>query len=183
MEPAAIVNLLRHGTRLKQMPRTGWYQRGVPNPENVAAHSYGVALAALALSELIDQPFKLGQVLAMATLHDLAEAFTSDIPATVKQLFDDAGAKKQSIERKAFAQMTANVPFGGNWRELWEEMTAEESAEAKLVHDADKIDLYVQALTYQRQTGNTLLAQFWQSEPNFHFAESAEIYRFLKSRV
>ncbi len=181
METSAVVNLLLHGIRLKQMPRTGWLQRGVPAAENVAAHSYGVTLAALALIDLIDKPIKLGQVLAMATLHDLAEAVVSDIPSPVKLFIE--GTTKAAIERKAFAEMTANVPFGGSWRELWDEMEAEESAESKLVHDADKIDLYLQALTYQLHTGNSLLATFWKSEPVFHFAESAEIYQFLKTKA
>ena len=42
--------------QLKQMPRTGWVQQGVPGAENVAAHSYGVVLTALTLAELVDEP-------------------------------------------------------------------------------------------------------------------------------
>ena len=40
-----------HVAALKRMPRRGWVQRGVPDPESVGAHSFGVAaLAAVTAS-------------------------------------------------------------------------------------------------------------------------------------
>ncbi|MCZ7670255.1 MAG: hypothetical protein M5U34_25360 [Chloroflexi bacterium] len=39
MDTTAVLKLLLHGNQLKRTPRTGWVQRGVPNAENVAAHS------------------------------------------------------------------------------------------------------------------------------------------------
>lgn len=173
-----IVNLLLNGIRLKQMPRTGWLQRGVPHAENVAAHSYGVCLTTLALIEAISQPFAVARVMAMATLHDLPESMTSDIPSPAKRFMGDPNIKVK-MERAALLEMTDDVPFGGSWRALWEEYVAAESAEAKLVHDADKIDLFLQALTYQQQTGNRLLEQFWQTPPQFHYPEAQAIYDYL----
>ena len=37
-----MLELLLHGNQLKRTARTGWVQRGVPLPENVAAHTFGV---------------------------------------------------------------------------------------------------------------------------------------------
>ena len=180
--PQQLVQLLLNGIRLKQTPRTGWVQRGVPNAENVAAHSYGVTLAALALVEAIEQPFDVAKVLAMAVLHDLPEVITSDIPSPVKRLFPTNSADlKTTIERSALREMTADLPFGEQWRALWEELMAEESAESRLVHDADKIDLYLQAYTYEQQLGNQQLDQFWQKQPTFHFSISQQIYDHLQS--
>ena len=39
--------LLAEAMRLKALDRAGWKRVGVVNPESVAAHSWGVALAAL----------------------------------------------------------------------------------------------------------------------------------------
>lgn len=87
MDVNAVIAFLSYGIQLKQMPRTGWVQRGVPGAENVAAHSYGVVLTALTLAELVDEPLDLARLLALATLHDLPEALTSDIPSPVKRFF------------------------------------------------------------------------------------------------
>ena len=61
MDVTAVLNLLTHGNQLKRTARTGWVQRGVPNPEDVAAHSYGVVFTALVLAQLIDEPVDLGR--------------------------------------------------------------------------------------------------------------------------
>lgn len=79
-DPAAILQTLLHGNQLKRTTRTGWARRGVPDPENVAAHSYGVAHITLILAQLLEQPLDLGRALAMAVLHDLPESLTTDIP-------------------------------------------------------------------------------------------------------
>ena len=47
MDVTAVLNTLLHGNQLKRTARTGWAQRGVPNAENVAAHSFGVVFVAL----------------------------------------------------------------------------------------------------------------------------------------
>ena len=172
-----LISLLLNGIQLKQMPRTGWLQVGVPNPENVAAHSHGVTLAAMALAEVIDHPFDMARVLSMAVLHDLPESTTSDIPSPVKRFFpDDMPNFKQRMERGAMQEMTAGVSFGAVWRELWEEMSAEISAESHLVHDADKVDMYLQAIVYEQQFGNSHLAKFWTKRHSFHFPEAQAIY-------
>ena len=65
--------LLLHGNQLKRTTRTGWVQRGVPLPENVAAHTFGVVYAVLLLAEWVKRPIDLAAALAMAALHDLPE--------------------------------------------------------------------------------------------------------------
>ena len=51
MDVTAVLNTLLHGNQLKRTARTGWVQRGVPNAENVAAHSFGVVFVALVLAQ------------------------------------------------------------------------------------------------------------------------------------
>ncbi|MCA9944767.1 MAG: HD domain-containing protein, partial [Anaerolineales bacterium] len=80
MDVTAVLNTLLHGNQLKRTPRTGWVQRGVPNAENVAAHSFGVVFAAMVLAQVVEEELDLGRLLAIAALHDLPEALTTDIP-------------------------------------------------------------------------------------------------------
>lgn len=51
MDVTAVLKTLLHGNQLKRTARTGWVQRGVPNAENVAAHSYGVVFTTLVLAQ------------------------------------------------------------------------------------------------------------------------------------
>jgi putative hydrolase of HD superfamily len=184
MDVKAVIELLGYGIQLKQMPRTGWVQRGVPQAENVAAHSYGVVLTALTLAELVDVEIDLARLLALATLHDLPEALTSDIPSPVKRFFpaDVKASFKTDIERGAMHEITGSVAFGSKWMALWEELHAEDSAESRLTHDADKLDMFMQAYTYERQTGTRALAEFWTKPHQFAFAETQAIYDALRRR-
>lgn len=181
MSDSAVLDLLLNGLRLKQTPRTGWLQRGVPNAEDVAAHSYGVVLATLALAALLDEPIDLGRALALAALHDLPEALVTDIPLTAKRYLPDP-ALKTAMERSALVDMTVATPFAADWRQLWEAYVAADTPEARLVKDADTLDLLLQAHTYEQQTGNRQLAQFWSRPYTFYFAAAQALYEALLQR-
>ena len=168
------------GNQLKRTPRTGWGQRGVPLPESVADHSYGMAYAALLLAELVDEPLDLAAVLAMAVLHDLPESLTTDIPPAVWRLLP-AGAKAVA-EQNALNRIAGDAPVGARLMAWWAEMRQNSTTEARLVHDADKIDLFLQAYIYERQTGNRQLAEFWQPPHAFHFPQAQALYDELCRR-
>lgn len=180
MEAKQILTILRFGNQLKRTARTGWGQRGVVNAEDVAAHSYGVVLTALILAEWMERPLNLERTLIMATLHDLPEALTTDIPSPAWRLLPPG--IKGNVEREAVNSILGKGEFAPNLVQAWEELHANESDEAKLVHDADKIDLYLQALVYEQQTGNQQLAEFWEPPHAFYFAESQQIYALLRQQ-
>lgn len=177
MNSDSLLTLLLHGNQLKRTARTGWGQRGVPEPEDVAAHSYGVVFAALLLAESVAEPLDLAAVLAMAALHDLPEGLTTDIP-TPAWLFLPDGAKA-AAEWQAMEQIVGDAPVAPRLMYWWEELRRNETAEAQLVHDADKIDTYLQAYVYERQTGNRQLEEFWTRPHRFHFAEAQALYDLL----
>lgn len=180
MNTTDIVQMLLHGNQLKRTARTGWVQRGVSQGENVAAHSYGVAFAALILAQLVEEPVDLGKALALAILHDLPEGLTSDIPAPAWR-FLPAGLKPQ-MEQAALDEIMGDTTFEPLFLAWWQELGDNESVEARLVHDADKIDLFVQALVFEEQTGNKHLAEFWKLEYRFHFEVAQTIYDHLRQR-
>lgn len=173
-----LVRLLQYGNQLKQTVRTGWLQRGVPQAESVAAHSYGVVFTALLLAPFIPVSLDLGRVLAMAALHDLPEALTTDIPTPAWRHLPQGS--KLEVERAMMAHMAAQSH--SDWLAIWEDLQAAESAEARLVHDADKIDLYLQALIYEEQSGNLRLAEFWENVPTFHYPTALHLYERLRER-
>lgn len=177
MDVTAVLTTLRHGNQLKRTARTGWVQRGVPQPEDVAAHSYGVSFAVLVLAQIIDEPLDLGKALAIAVLHDLPEGLTTDIPGPAWRFLPPG--IKSDVERRAMAEILDGIPFASGLVSLWEELHLNESREARLVHDADALDLFVQALIYEEQSHNSHLSEFWQVRRRFHFPEAQALYEAL----
>lgn len=183
MDDNPLLQLLITANQLKTLPRTGWLQRGVPGAENVAAHSFGVVLATLLLLDVVDVPLDAARALAMATLHDLPEALTSDIPSPVRRFFPQGdGAVKTHIERMALREIVADAPFAARWEAVWEELHGEDSAESRLVQDADKLDLFIQAFLYEQQTGTHRLAEFWTVPHTFYYPAAQALYDTLRRR-
>ena len=176
------LDLLLQVNRLKTTPRTGWAQRGVPNYESVADHSHGVAFAALLLCDLVPEPVSRDRVLAMAVLHDFPEAVTGDLSLGASRLLPP-GAKAQA-ESAAVDELLDGLPFASAWRELVAEFEAQDTLEARIVRDADRVDLLVQALAYERAHGTVDLEEFWRFAPPESFAlpQSRELIEALRAR-
>jgi len=79
-------------------------------------------------------------------------------------------------------QIAGETPTGRRLLAWWEEMLANETAEAQLVHDADKLDQYLQAVVYEQQTGNRLLQEFWLVAHRFHYPQAQAVYDELRRR-
>ena len=81
---------------LKLLPRVGWLQRGIANAESVAEHSFGLAALALIFTAA-DDSVDRERVLAMALVHDVAEALIGDLPFSARRLIGEA--VKRDAER------------------------------------------------------------------------------------
>ena len=179
MPGSEVLQLLIHGNQLKRSVRSGWVQRGIAEAEDVAAHSYGVAFAALVLVQTVARSLNLERVLIMALLHDLPEGVTTDIPTPAWRYLPQG--IKTEVERGAMVEILGDTFFAPALMTYWEELHQRETLEALLVHDADKLDMYLQALMYEQQTGNRQLAEFWMTPHKFFFPEAQIIYDELVS--
>jgi len=180
MDVQTVIELLQHGNQLKRTARTGWAQRGIAVAESVADHSYGVVFTALVLAQLVEAPLNLADVLAMATVHDLAEALTSDIPAPAWRFLPPD--IKIGSERRAMEIIVGETTVAGSLLEWWEQLQAAATPEARLVKDADKLEQLLQALTYEMQTGNRQLAEFWAVPHSFYFPQTQALCDELRRR-
>ena len=90
----ALVALLT----LERLPRTGWILCGIPQPESVAAHSFGTALVALALGPAVDPPLDVDRAAILGLVHDTPEVLLGDIPRAGAELLPP-GAKAIAEER------------------------------------------------------------------------------------
>ena len=149
--------------RLKTLDRTGWTLRGQsPGAESVAAHSYGVAVAAMMLADEVRArgvAVDMERVLRVALMHDWAEARLGDMPRTAVEYF---GAEtRRKAERAAFDDIVREAAGSESYSALHEDYEQRESLEARLVKAADIIDLLVQALAFER-AGVRGLDEFWE---------------------
>jgi putative hydrolase of HD superfamily len=151
---------------LKRLDRTGWVLRGFANgTESVAAHSFGVGVAAMLLAdELRAQGVSIDveKVLRIALLHDWAEARVGDMPRTAT-LYFGAEARKQA-ETAAFRDLTESLN-SAEYANLYHEYEERNTLEARLVKAADVIDLLVEALALERAGGRGL-DEFWEVAEN-----------------
>jgi putative hydrolase of HD superfamily len=99
-----------------------------------------------------------GRLLAIALLHDLAEALLGDLPASARRLI--GADAKRAAERRAIEELLADLPNRAEYLALWDEYAAGTSAEARLVKELDRIEMLAQALAYER-AGSQMLAEFW----------------------
>jgi putative hydrolase of HD superfamily len=161
-----MLNALIELQRLKRLDRTGWVLRGFANgTESVAAHSFGVGVAAMLLAdELRAQGVSIDveKVLRIALLHDWAEARVGDMPRTAT-LYFGAEARKQA-ETAAFRDLTESLN-SAQYANLYHEYEERNTLEARLVKAADVIDLLVEALALERAGGRGL-DEFWEVAEN-----------------
>jgi len=182
-DAAGLARFIHRAGGLKATPRTGWLDRGIPEieTESVADHTFRTALLAW-LVATDDPELDANRVLAMALLHDLAEAVTGDLPPydpeempagddpeALKAFLDRRHVRseerrlaKQAAEREAMIDLIADLPAAtaGRLTELWAELEAGESAEARFVKQADKIETYLQSREYAAAGPDRSVASF-----------------------
>ncbi|HYE64354.1 MAG TPA: HD family hydrolase [Pyrinomonadaceae bacterium] len=167
-----MIKTLLELQRLKRLERTGWNLRGLaPGAESVAAHSYGVAIAAMMLADEVRArglSVDVERLLRMAVMHDWAEVLLGDMPRTATRYFG-AEARRQA-ERAAFDDLTRGLSAGSEngYSELHEDYEQRTSLEARLVKAADVIDLLVQTLAFER-AGARGLDEFWDGIDERYF--------------
>ena len=141
-----MLDLVLAAVRLKGVRRRGWLEKlGMEGAESVADHSYAVAVTVMARSD--EEGLDTALALRMALLHDLAESETGDlVPGSVP------AERKRRAEDEALGRILRRLPprtarmYAGAWREYRDGS----SREARLVREADKLDMAVQASQYAR---------------------------------
>jgi putative hydrolase of HD superfamily len=147
-----MLQFLRAVERLQHVRRTGYANLGIPDPESVAEHSFSVCWYALLLAEA--EGADALKTLRLALLHDLPEALTGDLAAPSVNAFIGAETKHR-IERDALARIHADLTADqqAGQQTLLAELDAAETIEARVVHDADKLQMLHRLSLYERRYG------------------------------
>ncbi|MBR6210429.1 MAG: HD domain-containing protein [Clostridiales bacterium] len=137
MNAREYLEILHVAERLKDTPRHCTTTKG--RTESVAEHSWRMSLmASLLRHEFPD--LDMDKVVNMCLIHDLGECFTGDIPTFVKTDADRAA------EDALLDQWVKSLPdeLSADIAALYDEMNAQETAEAKVYKALDKLEALIQ---------------------------------------
>ena len=137
MNAREYLEILHVAERLKDTPRHCTTTKG--RTESVAEHSWRMSLmASLLRHEFPD--LDMDRVVNMCLIHDLGECFTGDIPTFVKTDADRAA------EDALLDQWVKSLPdeLSADIAALYDEMNAQETAEAKVYKALDKLEALIQ---------------------------------------
>ena len=139
-----MVNFLYEIGNMKRVMRSGWWVGGIRSPETVAEHTFRTAWVGFLLAR--QEGADVGRVALMCLAHDLHEARIND-HHKVSQAYLDP----KPIEADVFRDQVNDLPGGDDLVGLYAEYEAQETLEAKVARDADRLECAIQALEYVSQ--------------------------------
>ena len=160
--PSAILRVMAEFNHLKNLYRQGWLKRNVPREkcESVGDHSFAVALLAMFLAENLFPRTDLLKTIRIALIHEAGEIHTGDITPV-----DGVSAEeKHRREKESVLRVFSGMPRAEEYIALWEEFELNRSPEAKLVRQADRLEMLLQAKYYEH-------LGYWNFEEFFENAD------------
>lgn len=137
MNPREFLEILHVAERLKDTPRHCTTSQG--RVESVAEHSWRISLMAMLLKDVFPEADN-NKVICMCLIHDLGECFTGDIPTFRKTDRD------RDVEDSLLHQWVKTLPSEVSERmlQLYAEMDAQQTLEARLYKALDKLEALIQ---------------------------------------
>ena len=137
MEKKIFLDTMRLAENLKNNTRHSWTSTG--RHESVAEHSWRMSVMAYFIQDEFPEA-DMNKVIQMCMFHDIGEAFTGDIPSFVKN------QKNQEVEADCVMNWIQSLPapYQTKLMELYQEMEAQETLEAKLYKALDKLEVVIQ---------------------------------------
>jgi putative hydrolase of HD superfamily len=175
-----IYGFIQSAIQLKRLPRQGWIRVGIPlsDVESIADHAYNTAMMSLLLSDLHnalhpDMELNTEIVMRIAIVHDLPECKYQDFDKQVEILLgqDKYQEFKNQVLTTASTELLSlvtNETVKNRWKETFDDLRNQESNEAKFVSFVDKLEVLVQALSYEALGYHSLLFEsFWDTSRDY----------------
>ena len=137
MDIRAYLKFLNIAEKLKCNTRHSYTSSG--RHESVAEHSWRLALMAYLIRDEFPE-VNIDRVIQMCLFHDMGEAVTGDIPC-----FEKTG-RDEAVEDEAVAWLLEQLPMPHRQavEQLFQEMGAQQTVEAKLYKALDKLEALIQ---------------------------------------
>lgn len=143
MQTKRVADILTFLSRCKALETTERYGASLTKDKRntVAEHSWRLAMMALVIAQECAIPINMERVLAIALMHDIAEAKTGDIDAYAQKTFGQGIVEsKAAQEESVMKTMTTDLSFGSWVFDLWKEYEEQHTPEAKFIKALDKIE-------------------------------------------
>jgi len=179
-----IAKFIETVSKLKDVKRAGFAERGVKDPESVADHSFMASVMAMVIPvKGVDKE----RVMKMLLVHDIAESEIGDL--ITKDNWPGGGSitssEKMKIEFDAMKKITSilDKSVSAEIMELFEEFVEVKTPEAILAKDLDTAEMLIQAYGYHKK-GNfkTGLTGFWD-ERNMGSIRNENIKRLVSDII
>jgi len=143
---------------LHQIPRTGWVDRGIKNPETVGEHSDQLVILAKLFPEIIDLD-------KMLKIHDWVEYDKSvgdlrtDPFCPIEHLCTKE--KKKILELEAIKKICRQLgPYGKFVFTLWMEYEEGKTERAQIAFQLDKLQAILKAIYYEKNGEKSGVQEF-----------------------
>ncbi len=149
--------------KLAEVPRTGWVQWEIPDPETIAEHVLAVRELAFRWRDKIDlSDTDFDDLLAIIEVHDWPEVIVGDLVIMGdEQNVIALRADKRKKEKAAMIELCENIPAGEEALILYERYEAGAEPVALYARQLDKLQAVLLAREYEmRYTKPGLLAEF-----------------------
>jgi 5'-deoxynucleotidase YfbR-like HD superfamily hydrolase len=141
----AAVRYLYEVGQLKLSKRTGWWHAGIAEPESVAEHTFRTAIIGYVLAVL--EHADPNVTAALCLFHDVLETRIGDIPRVAKAYVSHEPDVRIAADQVVGMPPPARDAILGAVAEY----VGQESPEALLAKDADRLECLMQAREYEHQ--------------------------------
>ncbi|MCX6731068.1 MAG: HD domain-containing protein [Candidatus Roizmanbacteria bacterium] len=153
--PANALSFLLTTIQSKGIIRTGWQMMSIPEPESVAEHSFQLCVIAMVFADQLGVDRE--KLIKMAIIHDLGEIFTGDIVWSRGNIIDiKKRQEKEVVESQGIEALFTKLGNLKEYQDIFLEMTERKSIEASIFWQLDKLEMAIQALKYEQDTGINL---------------------------
>lgn len=153
-----------------------WERFLMPNPQNVTEHHFRVVWIALVIAAR-EGVKNTDKIMKMALVHDITESRTNDVDYISRQYV-------KRDEEKAINDILDDTSVREEFLQVWKEYEARESIEAKIVKDADNLDVDMELREVAARGSN--LEETWKhreslAATNFFTETARQMYKEIKA--
>jgi len=175
-----IYGFIQSAIQLKRLPRQGWIRIGIPlsDVESIADHAYNTTMLALLLCDLHNALYPEEEldteiVMRLSIIHDLPECKYQDFDKQLEILlgqdkYQDFKNKVLTTASTELLSLILNEKVKQAWKENFKELRNKESRESLFVTYVDKLEVLIQALSYESLGYHSVLFDsFWDTSEAF----------------
>jgi len=124
--------------------------------DTIASHSFGAALIGWVMAEKED--LDSDKIVKMLIMHDLIMGYVEDYTPE-----DEEFSSKK--EKEVFDQLIDDIPneIEEEFKLMFHELQSQETEEAKIAKESDKLDTLLQARSYSKKSKGEFLDEFLES--------------------